>query len=191
MNASRPSQILIIRHGEKLGDSSDDQVGGPDLSIAGFARAVALPALFVPQNQELSCNLVQNAGFTGTYIKIGAQGSPPRFSTPDFLFATQASQNSNRPIETITPLSVALGLSYNDSYADSDYKNLATAVLTDSKYGNKVILICWHHGKIPKLAKALGVSSPPDWPDPVFDRVWKITYVNGVAQLQNLPQELL
>jgi len=52
-------------------------------------------------------------------------------------------------------------------------------------------LICWHHGKIPDLAKALGVKRPPKWDGKVFDRVWQITYPKGKASLEDLPQMLL
>jgi hypothetical protein len=30
-----PAQVLMIRHGEKLGNSSDDIDGGPDRSLRG------------------------------------------------------------------------------------------------------------------------------------------------------------
>jgi len=41
-----PSQVLIIRHGEKVGDPKKDDDGGRHLSIQGSARAAALPSLF-------------------------------------------------------------------------------------------------------------------------------------------------
>ena len=65
-------------------------------------------------------------------------------------------------------------------------------MLTDPKYTGKVVLIAWHHGKIPELAKALGVKDCPEkWDPTVFDRVWEITYENGVANWQNLPEKAL
>jgi hypothetical protein len=122
---------------------------------------------------------------------VQIQGTAPRFSTPGFLFATQASKSSNRPVETITPLSAALNLTYDDKHADGDYAKVASDILTDSKYAGKVVLVCWHHGNIPNLATALGVSSPPAWPGSVFDRVWVISYSNGTASLANDAQMLL
>jgi hypothetical protein len=41
---------MIIRHGEKLGDSSDKD-GGPDLSTRGSARATALPSFLRPRSR--------------------------------------------------------------------------------------------------------------------------------------------
>jgi hypothetical protein len=185
-----PSCIYIIRHGEKLGDASNDKEGGPDLSIQGSARAAALPLLFVPAN--VSCILTGGAGnFTGHYATVSAvKAGSPRFLTPDYLFATQQSKSSNRPVETITPLSAATGLSINSSYPDSGYGALATAVL-GGQYTGKVVLICWHHGKIPDLAQALGVAKPPKWKGSDFDSLWQITYLKGKASLKIHHQKLL
>ena len=33
---------------------------------------------------------------------------------------------------------------------------LAAELLTNPRYASKTVLVCWHHGKIPRLAKALG-----------------------------------
>ncbi|MEJ0076741.1 MAG: hypothetical protein WDO17_15075 [Alphaproteobacteria bacterium] len=43
-----PSTVMIIRHGEKLGDPVSDDDGGKHLSLQGSARAAALPTLFLP-----------------------------------------------------------------------------------------------------------------------------------------------
>jgi hypothetical protein len=65
-------------------------------------------------------------------------------------------------------------------------------VLTNPKYADKVVLIAWHHGKIPDLAKALGVQdAPAKWNSKVFDRVWQITYDHGKATWKDLPQDAL
>jgi hypothetical protein len=107
------------------------------------------------------------------------------------LFAAQASKNSNRPVETITPLSAALNLTCNDNHADGDYTKVASDILTNSKYAGQVVLVSWHHGNIPNLAAALGVVSPPEWPGLVFDRVWVISYASGITSLTDTAQMLL
>jgi hypothetical protein len=192
-STSGPSQVMIVRHGEKLGDSSDDKEGGPNLSMRGSARAAALPQLFAPAQPPNSCALSigNGQGFTGEYVAEQIQGSAPRFATPGFLFATQASTNSNRPVETVTPLSAALNLSCDDKHADKDYDKVASDILTNSKYAGQVVLVCWHHGNIPNLAAALGVANPPKWPGTVFDRVWVISFSNGAATLADDAQMLL
>jgi hypothetical protein len=190
----RPSQVLIIRHGEKVGDPKKDDDGGRHLSIPGSARAAALPSLFAPALPQLSCKLSHVAGeFVGSYRQIPLKGKVSRFSVPNFIFATQRSRHSTRPIETVTPLAMGLSLPINDGYEDNDaeIKEMTNAILNDFAFAGKIVLICWHHGKIPDVAKALGVSKPPKWNGKVFDRVWQITYPKGQASLNDLPQMLL
>lgn len=89
------------------------------------------------------------------------------------------------------PLLAALNLPIDDSVLNDDYALLAT-VLFSGKYAGKVVLISWHHGKIPALARALGATPPATpWPDQQFDRIWRIDYVGGKPVLQNLPQKLM
>jgi hypothetical protein len=191
--SSGPSLVMIIRHGEKLGDSSNDKNGGPNLSMRGSARAAALPQLFASAATPYGCALSigTNQSFTGAYEAVQITGTAPRFSTPAFIFATKASNSSNRPVETITPLSAALNLTYDDKHSDSDYAKVAGDILTHSQYAGQVVLVCWHHGNIPALAAALGVSNAPKWPGSVFDRVWSITFSNGTASLADGAQMLL
>jgi broad specificity phosphatase PhoE len=158
-----PATILLIRHAEKLAD------GQMDLSAAGFARAKELPRLF---------------GGPGA-------AAPHDLPRPDFLFATHVSRKSNRPVETITPLSGALGLPISSEIADKDFATLATQLLS-GRYAGKVVLVAWHHGSIPGLARALGATPPYDpWPETQFDRVWRIDYRDGKATLRDLPQGLM
>jgi len=63
-------------------------------------------------------------------------------------------------------------------------------------YGNKVVLICWHHGTAPKLAEDLGVPSDQlkgwdPWNPNVFDLVFCITWDKGQANLAVDCQRLL
>jgi len=192
-----PATIYIIRHGEKLGAAESDSDGGPDLSVKGSARAAALPSLFLPGTVELSCapNPVPPIDcqvYTAGYRKVGEDGLTPRFSAPQFLFATKRSFESNRPFETVAGLSAALALETNQEYKDNEYPLLAKKILGDPIYAGKVVLIGWHHGTIPSLANALGIPNPPPWPGPnVFDRVWVITYDSSGAHLKDQPQQLL
>ena len=191
-----PKQVLIIRHGEKCGDAKKDDDGGNNLSIRGSARATALPSLFAPGQFQLACDLVLDPDplmFTGVYETIPIKGTRPRFSTPQAIFATARSKHSQRPIETVTPLALALNLHINDGFADKDkdIAEMTQAILNDQTFSGEVVLICWHHGKIPDVAKALGIAKPPKWDGKVFDRVWQITFPKGKAKLDNLPQMLL
>ena len=141
--------------------------GRLDLSPAGFERARLLPKVFSPA------------------------GARPDLPTPQVLFATHISEHSNRPVQTVTPLAAALHLPIDDSFKNEDYPALAAALLS-GKYAGKVVLVVWHHGKIPQLASALGATPPyTPWPDAQYDRIWRIDYANGKATLQDLPYAVM
>jgi broad specificity phosphatase PhoE len=191
-SSTGPQRIYLIRHGEKLGDPSSDDDGVPDLSIEGSVRAVALPSLFVPADPGLSCVLAAGAGdLSARYAPTKLTGASPRFRVPAFIFAAAASSESNRPIETVTPLATALGLSIAPPFADKDYAQLATEIKTGSTYQGAIVLVCWHHGNLPNLAEAFGIAKPPAWPGTVFDRVWEIKYDASPITLTDHPQRLL
>lgn len=104
---------------------------------------------------------------------------PKTFGTPDFLFASTRSKRSNRPIETVEPLSKKLGIPIDDSFADEDFAALAQKLLTDKKYDQKFVLIYWHHGHIPDLAFALGASRdgvPNPWDPTIFNLILQLEY---------------
>jgi hypothetical protein len=114
---------------------------------------------------------------------------PERFCVPDFIFATKRSAHSDRPVLTMRPLAKALHLTILDSYADDEVKELAHDLLSDSKYSGKTILICWHHGQIPNLARALGAKdSPVSWPGEIYDRVWRLEFAGDGVKFVNLPE---
>jgi len=193
MNANtRPGQVLIIRHGEKVGDPKKDDDGGRHLSIRGSARAAGLPSLFSAALPQLSCKFhAHEEGFVGEYRQIPLKGAAPRFSTPNHIFATEPSRQSKRPLETVLPLATALNLPVNHSVKDDDagIKKMVNAVLNE--YPGDIVLICWHHGRIPEIAKALGIAKPLKWDGKVFDRVWQITFPRYSPALKDLPQMLL
>jgi hypothetical protein len=140
--------------------------GRIDLSPTGFERARLLPRLFGPTLR-------------------------PDVPTPQVLFATHISAHSNRPVQTVTPLAEALHLPIDDSFKNDEYAALASTLLS-GKYAGKVVLVVWHHGEIPNLARALGATPPySPWPDQQYDRIWRIDYANGKVTLHDLPYSLL
>jgi hypothetical protein len=161
--ANAPKAIYLMRHAEKPIADKD-----PNLAPQGFKRAQALPSLFVA---------------------MPGRTTMPPLLRPDFIFATAPSKNSNRPIETITPLAQLLHERIDADY--QDIEALAKQVL-GGKYAGKVVVICWHHGEIPRVAKALGVEDvPKKWDPDVFDQIWKIEYVDGHAQMSVVHEHLL
>lgn len=125
-------------------EKPDDQ-DDPNLSPAGQARAKALVSWY-----------------------------PQTFGQPDFIFAAAVSKRSERPVQTVQPLADALGLELHAQFVDDDYAALAEALLSKPEFHGKTALICWHHGNIPKLMKALGApagSYPAPWVPTVFNLI--------------------
>jgi hypothetical protein len=197
-NATRPSKVMLIRHGEKLGNP-DDESGGPNLSIRGSARAAALPLLFLPANPAVGCQIDTGTySLTQSYSREQFNDALPRFDTPDFVIATADSDKSHRRRQTVTPTAVALGKPFDyTSYTKSpaDIARLAQDIRSGAKYAGKVVLICWHHGCIQTVAKQLGATQAPKWPgSQIFDRVWVIDFANGTSgapAFADKPQKLL
>jgi len=117
---------------------------------------------------------------------------PARFGAPTHLIATKPTSESNRPALTLWPLGQALGLAIDTRFENKEYPQLVRAIAGDPKYQDGTIIICWHHGTIPELARELGASDVPDhWGDDVFDRIWILEGVPGPASLKKIRQELL
>jgi phosphohistidine phosphatase SixA len=173
-----PRQILIIRHAEK-----PKKAGDVHLSKRGKERAKQMFALFAASAER-----------------------PAPFPTPDFLFATHNTDNSHRPRETVKPLAMKLGLPLNTEYHNKEGKNgiqgLSDEIFSGKQYAGKTVLVCWHHGTIPDLVKALLARAPnaakekrkvpKRWRDEVFDAVWLLTFEkDGKATFTVRPQRLL
>lgn len=160
-----PPLLLLIRHAEKPADETS-----VDLSPAGVKRAEALPGLFAK-----------------------SAGRPEALPTPDCIVAAKDSKHSHRCTETVAPLAKKFGLKVDAKIANDDFAQLAVELLGNPKYAGKTVLVCWHHGNLPALAKKLGAKDAPEhWKGVVFDRVWRITFVaSGEARLDDLSQRLL
>jgi broad specificity phosphatase PhoE len=109
---------------------------------------------------------------------------PATFGIPRFLIATSISKHSTRPIETIQPLSEKTGIPIDASYADQDYGALASQLISEPRYADAgtLVVVCWHHGNIPSMARALGAkagSYPDPWGRDVFDQILSLTYAGG------------
>jgi hypothetical protein len=158
-----PKMIVILRHAEKDGPpDAPDTPADVHLSAVGKQRAENLET-WIPQ----------------------VCGGPP-----DYVFAAANSDDSHRPVETMTPLASTLPADrFITKYSKDDYNDLAHELLTDATFADKTVVVCWHHGKIPALAGALGVDeaqmrTAPEyhhgkWASQVFDRFWILTFPQG------------
>lgn len=143
-----PSQVIIIRHGEK-------PEKGHDLSLQGEQRAEALVSFFQTNPRMLTFGLP-----AAVFASLPSDEDP-----------------SQREIETITPFASAVGLPVLSPYSSTDGAELAKLIKNNPTYAEKMVLICWEHSVMGDLASFLGVEPmPPPYPGDRFDLVYMITY---------------
>jgi broad specificity phosphatase PhoE len=93
---------------------------------------------------------------------------------PNAVLVAADSKQSHRPRLTVEPFAKAAKLPIDSRFANKQPTDLA-AELRASHQG-KVVLICWHHGQIPALLRALGAAPETllpngKWPKTVYDWV--------------------
>jgi len=119
---------------------------GNGLSAKGVTRADALPGVFGPQS-------AYNIGYI--------MAEHPK-----------ADGSRARPLDTVTPLAKTLGIEVDTSCDRNDSEAVANVVRNYSGEGN--ILICWEHGQLHDIMKALGVKHAPHYPDGRFDLIYTL-----------------
>ncbi|MGO2489867.1 MAG: histidine phosphatase family protein, partial [Pseudomonas taetrolens] len=96
-----------------------------------------------------------------------------------------------RPLMTINPSAIKLGLPINLEFSANDTRQLARE-LTKDKYHNATIYTAWSHGYLPELinsvaGEALGKKTTltEDWPSHDFDTLYvlTVTWHDGKATL--------
>jgi len=169
---AQPAHVILIRHGEKPVDESDN-----GLSLIGEQRAAALVP-YLTKHPDLAS-----------------------LGRPAFIFAQAAEDkqtNSLRPIKTIKPFADSLRLPVLKTYNRDDFRALADELLKDEShvYQGKTVVICWEHDRLAELAQYLVGAravegnlplSPKDsktwvWPgDDVYGRTWVISFTEPNA----------
>ena len=156
--ATRPAQIILIRHAEEPRDKHN-----PHLSNRGVKRADRLVSFF------------------------GTDTLMTRFGLPVAVFATRTTNDGfgQRTQETVTPLAQHLHLPVQTPFLSRQYAALAGLILRTPGYAGKTVLVCWTHSSLPQLAGALGVRPRPhNWKDTVYDQGYVITYAGERAKLE-------
>ena len=74
----------------------------------------------------------------------------------DHIFATKDTHNSHRPRLTVEPTAQKFGLKIDDRFKNRQFLNLVNDI--ESWPHGENVLISWHHGKIPRLLRALGAD---------------------------------
>ena len=98
---------------------------------------------------------------------------------PAVIFAANDSKKSHRPRLTVEPFAKAANLNIDTRFGNDQSTELAADLRAN--YQGKVILICWRHGNIPALLRALGAKPKrflPNgkWPDSVYDWVLLLSF---------------
>jgi hypothetical protein len=93
---------------------------------------------------------------------------------PNDVLVAADSKQSHRPRLTVTPFAKAAKLPIDSSFGNKQPTDLAAELRANHQ--GKVILICWHHGQIPAVLRALGADPATllpggKWPGDVFDWV--------------------
>jgi len=119
------------------------------------------------------------AAYAGYFRSYRVAGQPLAL---DQLFAAADSKESERPRLTLEPASKALGLAIDSRFEEQQVGKLAAAIR--SLPPGRHILICWHHGEIPDLLRALGANPAQlipagKWPEAVFNWVIQLRYDAG------------
>ena len=161
--------LVFLRHAEKPGE------GLGQLNCQGLNRAIELASVL-----------------------------PERFGDADYVFAANPSRHVEegsqdqrysyiRPLMTISPAAIKLGLPVNIEFSANDTSDLARELLED-KYHNSTIYTAWSHGYLPELinkvaGKAVGEKQTitDDWASGDFDSLYvlTLTWRNGEASLES------
>jgi hypothetical protein len=189
---------MLIRHAEKptsteSGTNVDGDLDSSSLIPQGWQRAGALNGLFTSGIGPLPVPNFLFAPNVFSSDSTGASNTAP---------ATKhgSAGTSRRPYETITPLSLKLGITINAipgaknpaQYAKGDYP----AMLAAARTLQGIVLISWEDGEIPDIAnQILGnqTTSPQKWPSERFDMVWvfDLNTATNTYSFTQAPQLLL
>ena len=134
---------------------AEKPLDGSNLSSSGEARAKA---------------------YVDYFKNFTIEGRPLK---PGYIFATADSTNSRRPGLTVEPVAREFGLTIDNRFSNQQFPALAREIQTRPHGTN--ILICWHHGKIPQLLRALGADPKKllpngKWPDDEFGWLIELRY---------------
>jgi hypothetical protein len=98
---------------------------------------------------------------------------------PETILVAADSKQSHRPRLTVEPFSKAAKLEIDSRFGNKQPSDLAAELRANHQ--GKVTLVCWHHGQIPALLRALGVAPETlvpggKWPRDVFDWVIMVSF---------------
>jgi hypothetical protein len=152
--ANSSETIVVMRHGEKA-------VGGlGQLSCMGLNRSLALPKVLI-----------------GRFGRAQAIFSPSPSKQMRESALTRTSYSYVRPLATIEPTAIQLGLPVDTQLSFSDIAGLQNAV-TAPAYANSTIFITWEHKYAYDFARqmlrayGLDRSQVPVWPSDNYEMMY-------------------
>jgi hypothetical protein len=115
---------------------------------------------------------------------------PKQFGTPAAIYAMapDSEDGSLRPIETVTPLANALGLTINSGFTRLQFAQVVDAIKNNPSYDGKMVLVSWEHKAIPGLTQefcAQGAAAgacdavPGKWSGSVFGQAWILNFTGS------------
>jgi broad specificity phosphatase PhoE len=98
---------------------------------------------------------------------------------PNAIIVAADSKHSHRPRLTVQPFAKAANLPIDNRFANKEPADLAAELRAN--YQGKTVLVCWHHGQIPALLRALGAAPETllangKWPRDVYDLVVMVSF---------------
>ena len=156
-SASAAEKIVLIRHAEK------SPLGLGQLNCQGLNRALALPNILIKKFGNPSVIYTPNPS-----VRKKDQGQ---------LY------NYIRPLATIEPTAIRLGMSVNTEFGYDDIKSLKKALLNPIN-SNSVIYVVWEHHLLETMTREILASfgkNPkivPQWNASDFDSIYVITIVD-------------
>ena len=143
-----PRQVLLIRHGHKLGEG-----GNFNLSRQGLERVSALAGL-IP-----AC--------FGEVTHIVTYGFNPDTGK------NARSYQSAVPLAVFTGVNIRL-----EAHSESDSAEVGRRIVADPAYEGGRLVLFWEHRRLPQLAAGLGWTSMPAIADDDFDSLDMLSYVD-------------
>lgn len=157
--------IVFIRHGEKPAQ------GLGMLNCQGLNRSLALPAVLMAK-----------------FGKFDAVFAPdPHEKKPDGGDAQL--YNYLRPLLTVAPLAVQLGLPINTAFGYADSAGLQQE-LALPRYHNAIVLVGWEHHQLVGIVKSMlsqmggQAADVPAWKSLDFDSIYTLTVRRSGAVLR-------
>jgi hypothetical protein len=142
--------IVLLRHGEK------PEAGLGQLSCQGLNRSLALPAVLAKRFPRPLAIFAPDPASLKRDHADGSSGPGAEYSYV-------------RPLATIEPTAIRLGLPVNTQLGYADITGLEAA-LTQPALAHGVVLVAWEHHQIEDLARHLATRFGAD---PAAVPVWK------------------